>query len=425
MKTNKIQIPLICAGFLLTGAIVSTDTAATLPEDPDSFLTFLERHVPEDAVSATAYYDAVDPDDNKTTYADWLFETGFIDNPLTYSSTGPLVIKSGADVTTVTHRNETDLGFVRVVRMRCEPSCSDPNPDIFSVIENYPEFSDAADRENRLASVTMEWISTADGSNPSDKFVTFYAYTGADLRDVDDGMGGTIPFAPDLDGRGNKAVPGLCNTCHGGTPRMLNGDGSYPDNGNTESLFLAMDLDNFGFDPDPLRQLSRAEQESEYKKMNEVVLITHLGEEKFDAVAGISRVSAGQEIIEGWYGGPGMPEDEFNGEFVPPGWLEPNAPADAEHLYLNSVVPACRACHAQQDRSLDFATYKGFMVFKDAHKELVLRVECGPDDDSDSRDNGADDQSVMPLALQTYKIFWNTSQADVFKDHLGEVDCAD
>jgi hypothetical protein len=157
MKTSKSSIPLICTGLLLTGAIVSTEAAATIPEDPNTFLTFLERHVPEDAVSATAYYDAVDPGGNKATYADWLFETGFIDDPSAYSTTGPLVIKSGAGVTTVTHRNEADLGFVRVVRTRCEPGCGDPNPVIYSVIENYPDFEDAATRENRLASVTMEW----------------------------------------------------------------------------------------------------------------------------------------------------------------------------------------------------------------------------------------------------------------------------
>lgn len=67
-----------------------------------------------------------------------------------------------------------------------------------------------------------------------------------------------------------------------------------------------------------------------------------------------------------------MDEDIFDGEFVPPGWLPPYAPAEAEELYLSAVVPACRACHMQQDRSLDFATYEGFMVFEDAHKELVL-----------------------------------------------------
>ena len=74
-------------------------------------------------------------------------------------------------------------------------------------------------------------------------------------------------------------------------------------------------------------------------------------------------------------------------------------------------------------RALDFATYEGFIVFEDAHKELVLRIECGLDDDSADRENGDDDQAVMPLALRTYELFWETDQVEVFKDYLGEVDC--
>ena len=434
-RKKHLPVFLTCAGALFANAAVST-AAATVPTDPDTFLTMLERHVPEDAVSAAAYYAAVDPDNKKTTYADWLFETGFIGDPLDYSSTGPFSFRPDAGETTVTHKNETDLGFVRVVSTRCKPNCSDPNPDIYSVIENYLTFDDAAFRTNRLASVTMEWTSAADGSTPSDKFVVFYAYTGADSRNqIDSTTGATIPFQPELDGRGEKAIPGLCNSCHGGAPRKLKSDGSYAENGDTGSLFLGLDLDNFGFDPDTTRGLSRADQESAYKTTNQIVLITHRGTEEFDEVAGISRLPAGHEIIEGWYGGSGMPSPIFHGEFVPPGWLPPAAPEDAAELYLESVVPACRACHAQQERALDFATYDGFMVFEDAHKELVLRIECGLDNDSKSRDNKADNLAVMPLARRTYEIFWGDDpdgtrgvgggQVSVFKEHLGVVSCDD
>ena len=117
----------------------------------------------------------------------------------------------------------------------------------------------------------------------------------------------------------------------------------------TGSLFLAMDLDNFGFGSDevPANGPSRADQEAAYKQQNQAVLITHRGAEEFDEEAEIWRVPAGQEVIEGWYGGPEMLSDTFNSEFVPPGWLPPAAPAVAEELYLSRVVPACRACHAQ------------------------------------------------------------------------------
>ena len=418
--TQDLPLATICSASLLASVAFNTQATGTVPPDPDTFLTFLERHAPEDAVSAAAYYAAVDPDGKKTTYADWLFETGFINDPMDYSTTGSFAVNP--DATTVVHQNIADLGFIRRVTARCVPNCDDPNPNIYSVIENYPTFDDAALRINRLASVTMERVSAADGSSPSDKFVTFYAYTGTDSRNQLNSAGESIPFQPDLDGRGEKAIPGLCNTCHGGTPRKLKKDGSYAENGNTGALFLPMDLNNFAFDPNLARGLAKDDQQAAYKKMNQVALITHRGTEDEDEVAGGSRLPGGHELIEGWYGGPGMPDNTFNGDFVPPGWLPPAAPVGKDELYLKSVAPGCRACHVQQERALDFATYEGFMVFEDAHKELVLSIECGLSDDPKVREK-ADNQAVMPLALETYKKFWESEEVEVFKAHLGAVDC--
>ena len=413
----------------MTASIAAADNpvCADCPADPDSFLTLLERHVPEDATTAAAYYDTVDPDGKKTTYADWLVETGFLDSVTDYQEIGPLTINADK---TVVHRNEADLGFVRVMSSRCDPRCDHQNPKIYSVIENYLNFEDAANRVGRLASVTMEWTSPADGSQASRRFVTFYAYTGPGERNVVNSAGVHVPFAPDLDTRGTKEVPGLCNTCHGGAPRNLKANGSYRRKGDTGALFLPLDLDNFAFDPGR-KALSRVRQEPAYKKLNEMALITHASIEEYDEVTGVSRLPAGHELIEGWYGGPGMPNDSFFGEFVPDGWLPPAAPAGVDELYLGAVAPACRSCHAQQGRALDFGTYAGFMIFEDAHQELVLRIECGLDDDPKARANKQDDQAVMPLALETYKRFWDpatdpdtsTSQADIFKELVQNVDC--
>jgi len=416
------------AGFAVNAqAGAANPVCDTCPEDPNSFLTLLERSVPEDAISANAYYSAVDPENRKTNIADWHFEAGFIDDPSDYTPSGRITLNTGSKV--VVHQNVADLGFIRRVSTRCEPNCGHPNPDVYSVIENYGTFDDAAARIDRLASVAMELTSAADGSNPSKKFITYYAFTGTtdnlpdafkDSRDESPG----ISFAPDLDGRGKKQVPGLCNSCHGGAARALNADGTYPENGDTGAHFLPLDLDNFRFDPVRARR-SRANQELRYRKTNGIVLIDHRGTEKFDEVAGISRHPAVQELIEGWYGGPGLPNATFDGEFVPAGWLPPAAPHSAGELYLKAIAPACRSCHANQKKALDFATYEGFVVFEDAHRELVLRIECGLDDDSGIRLDGADDQAVMPLALETFKAFWETEQVESFKELIGEVDCED
>jgi hypothetical protein len=401
------------------------------PEDPNTFLTMLEKHVPEDSTTAAAYYLTVDPDGKKTTYAKWLVETGFLASVADYQETDPLVINADK---TVVHRNVADLGFVRRMSSRCEPRCNHRNPKIYSVIENYLNFEDAANRVNRLASVAMEWTSPADGSQPGRRFVTFYAFTGfLGNRNVVNSASLSVPFAPDLDTRGTKQVPGLCSTCHGGAPRNLKANGTYRGKGDTGALFLPLDLDNFEFHPDN-RALSRNRQQSAYKKMNQMALITHASIEEYDEVAGITRPPAGHELIEGWYGGPGMPNKKFDAgiePFVPAGWLPPAAPEGASELYLEAVAPACRSCHAQQGRSLDFGTYDGFMVFSDALQDLVLRIECGLDDDPNTRQNGQDNQAVMPLALETYKRFWDPatdpstaiSQADIFKEFVEIVDC--
>lgn len=413
--TQCKAIFVMITGLMLTSIFVDTAVATNRPPDPNTFLTMLERFKKENSTTANAYYAAIDPDTKKDTYENWLRETGFLQNGDPYSFSGPLALHEDS---AVSHKNVADLNFVRVVRTRCVPNCDDPNPDIYSTIENYLNFDDSAARENRLASVTMEWTAAADGSRPSRKFATFYAFRG-DNDSRNDSPG--VPFAPDLDGRGKKQIPGLCNSCHGGEPRGLK-KGIYRRKGNTGARFMALDLDNFEFN-DANPALTRTAQQPEYKKANEAVLITHRSTKKFDEVAGISRVPGGHEMIEGWYGGPGLPSDTFDNAFTPPGWLPPNAPANAEALYHDVVVPACRNCHVQQERSLDFATYEGFRVFDDAIKELVFRHECGTDDDSDGRADKKDDQGVMPLALVTYDLFWAESMDVPLKEHVGAFEC--
>jgi len=105
------------------------------------------------------------------------------------------------------------------------------------------------------------------------------------------------------------------------------------------------------------------------------------------------RVPAPVELIEGWYGGSGMPSTTFDGSFVPVGWLPPIAPANAAELYLKVVGPTCRACHIQRGTlrrgEIDFSTYADFLVYADRIEELVYR------------------RALMPLAKRTFDHFWD------------------
>lgn len=111
------------------------------------------------------------------------------------------------------------------------------------------------------------------------------------------------------------------------------------------------------------------------------------------------------ELIEGWYGGPGLPSATFNGQFVPDGWLPPNAPASASDLYLHVVAPSCRACHGQRggmrSDKLDFNSYADFMEFAPEIESLVY------------------DKAQMPLAKRTYDRFWQSAtQAHLLGQNL-------
>ncbi|NOU21746.1 MAG: hypothetical protein HOO93_08140 [Methyloglobulus sp.] len=421
----------LLGGLLLAGISIAA-TAQTPPADPNTFLTFLEHFQPEDSTTARAYYTAVDPQNKRTTVKAWLKNAGFIADEANFVSSGTPGNPGDDEARSnsfsfALYRNAADLGFIRRMFIRCSPSCTAPNPNVYTYVENYlylegaaDPYSDGKNRTNRVATVVFEWVPAADGSNPTKKFGTMYTFAGPflgadDTRDFQ----GPEPFAPDLDFRGNKQQPGACLACHGGFPQALV-NGVYPNKGEIKGFkFLPFDLDNFEYDTlDP--NLSRAAQELAFKRFNQAVLLTHKGRLSVDD-QGLTRFPAGKELIEGWYGGPTLP-GSFNGNFIPKGWREApppngsNAPAGSENLYLTTIRPACRGCHVQQGLALDLASQKGFMGHVDNVKQLVLRIECG----LSNSPPGRDDRRVMPLALLTYDRFWrDDSQVNTLKDYLG------
>lgn len=339
-------------GGASTATVFLTVTQPLLRDD-NRFLTFLNRTSPlfdEDASSARAYYAAIDPAGQRNTLQAWRNLNGF---------------NIGADAF-AEYINANDLGFTRRMFIRTDPATG----VISSYVENYPSIADAQNGVNLIATVAMEYT-VAPGQDPLDpdakRFTTFYVFDGNGNRDL----------GADLDGRGFKFVPGLCNTCHGGRPKALV-NGAYPDNGDTGARFIPWDLDTYEFQ-DATGAVSRAAQEDQFKIFNQTVLDTN-------------PTPATVELVNGWYGGPNMPANAFNGGFVPNGWLPPNAPANATQLYLQVVAPGCRACHvmrgSEQQSDIDFSSYEKFISYKPRIEKLVY------------------DESVMPMALRTFDRFW-------------------
>ena len=479
----------IAVGYSIT-ANAKTPPTVSLPtftpaEQEGNFLTF-DTSVVQNPTTAKAYYDAIDPQGQKVTFTQWLVKAGFIGKESDWHPTGAqnIVIGQPAGIygdniintdSRVIIINNADLGFVRNQFIRCRPSCTAKNPIIYTYLENYPVqtadpfgFPNAAEakaailnannnRENRIADVVFEWAPPADGSSPDKRYAQLYAYlfhkdsvTGAitESRNWPDdpaflaALNGRAndqypplfpivagdPFAPELDAHGFKQNPGVCFMCHGGDPRNLLADGSYPAKGKDSGFkFLPLDIPNLLFtsDNDAGDPLSRVAQEGQIKKYNQAVLITQGSRLGSGGVwstplgtddQGISRPTHAVEVILGWYGGPTMPSPTQNTEFLPVGWREAvhggSAPAGSEDLYLKVVAPSCRSCHFQRERDIDFGTVPNF----DAHRSDILEMVLLPECESKNPPRG---KVVMPAAKRTFDRFWLQDQDEYVKSHFG------
>jgi hypothetical protein len=149
---------------LTSGIPTAFDSSQSAFQQQTHFLVFTGSDTPgENAATATAYYNAIDPNHTKRTFPEWLVKAGFIKNTGQWHPTGPQLIAcdlgpaDGCDmpahnpdgslvygdnvINTDSHAivlNAADLGFVRNQFVRCVPSCTAPNPIVYTYLENYP-----------------------------------------------------------------------------------------------------------------------------------------------------------------------------------------------------------------------------------------------------------------------------------------------
>jgi hypothetical protein len=218
----------------------------------------------------------------------------------------------------------------------------------------------------------------------------------------------TQPFAPELDSRGAKVMPGVCLVCHGGTPQNLTSTGAYPRQGNIGGFrFLPLDNANLMFATPESDPNSRTSQQANTKVYNRAVLLTvsqQLGRDD----QGVLRQAHLAEAIKGWYG-PNMTGTTQNEHFVPAGWGgDPNSALGK--FYLGTVAPNCRTCHFNRELSLDFGTVGGFDQGSDL-LQLALLVECPVQRPNDY--NPDPNLRPMPLAHLTWQRLWqNVNNSD-------------
>lgn len=387
----------------------------------DSFLLFPNPQKQDDGslqtntlAYATAYYEAIDPTNTKDTLAEWKVANGF------GSGTGTEVNVVFGDV--------KDLGYGRRMTAR------DMGGGSYAfLVENYavaPAANYGYSSFNLDAAVARDprWhVSTnaiefspatcitgdITGCGPFVKFAKFYTFhptTGARLLEAN------------LDGRGNKAMPGICISCHGGRAYPLTpATGSPTDKalfpvigftaskkrGDVEAHLQPFDVNSFSFSTVP--GYTRADQEANLKTINQMVLCTYPKASTETAIENNCRrnVVSGEwsgkpaaTIIREAYGGNGLPKLTFSDTFVPTGW------AGQETLYNDVVVSACRTCHILRGTGtmdeLNFDSYASFSGYADQIKGHVI------------------DRGNMPLAKIVYERLWSGSEIETLANFLGQ-----
>ena len=347
---------------------------------------------------ANAYYELVDPNDERTTLADWKQVNGFDQDAGTH----------------VVFRDTKDLGYGRDMYAR-----RSDNGDLAFYVDNYvvilrpgdsanygPLNLDAAlaqDRERHTGTNAIEFTRLDPNDSNSPRVLKFFTFGPEDAN----GDQARLVKA-NLDGRGIKYMPTMCLVCHGGTMLPLNADGSFPQQSVLTAKYNRLELNSFEYGD--LDYQTRAGQEANFKQMNQWI------HQSYQEIVQRNPNTRGKwwgdfavEIMEGHYGGANLPGDTYQADAIPSGWqASATRPEGVELLYTEVIEPHCLSCHSLRgteagDRetttvngetislanAISFSSYEQFISYNDKIIEYVYR------------------RGVMPLSLRNYEQFWD------------------
>ncbi len=376
---------------------------------PDSFLLFPNPQVQADgsvqmntAAYQQAYYAAIDPTNARDTATKWKAANGF--------DTG-----SGSQITVV-FGDKKDLGYGRRMTVRRSTDGA-----LAFFVENYLIKNNGAYAYSTLnldAAVVRDtqWmvginaIEFSPGPNGGAAFPKFYNFNA---------VTGERAVFVDLDGRGEKAMPGPCISCHGGRgdalmPPDANGkqrfnlvqNGASQARGDVQAHLHPFELDSFDFSSTP--GFTRAELEAPIKTINKWILCTYPLPAPSSAPEDACRRPAlpsewqgtAADLIKSAYGGDGLPNATFSDKYVPASWVA----AGQTTLYQEVVAPSCRTCHIMRgtglQSDLDFTSYQKFSGYADRIKAHIT------------------DRGNMPLAKIVYDAFYGSTRPDLVATFL-------
>ncbi len=368
---------------------------------------------------ASAYYAAIDPQNEKDTLAKWKVANGF-------GST------AGSEVT-VAFGDTRDLGYGR----RMTGRISADGRSVAFVVENYqvdpggaygysPLSLEAAAREDTRWRILINAIEWSPGRNGGASFVKVFNF---------DPVTGKRSLKVNLDGRGDKFMPGPCLTCHGGR-----GDALVPDPnangklrfqlvhnavsgtvGDTQARMAPLEVGHFDFSP--LAGFTRAEQEQKLKTMNMFVLCTYPfapGAKPLVPATLCTRRPAdasewegtAAELLHNAYGGDTLPSTRYEDTFLPADWSQ------EQDLYKKVVVPSCRSCHilrgVKSQSDIDLMSLEKFEGYAkqnpqatppNAHLDDRIKVHVF-------------ERLDMPLAKIVFDTFWGSDNPPILARFL-------
>jgi mono/diheme cytochrome c family protein len=317
------------------GEMVQLETpdgqSKSLPR-PDHFLTYKGQ---DTRMSACMYYRSIgavgDCNDqgNMTTpisFEDWKRQNQF--KP--YAG-------NNAEVS-ANYINKMDLNLVRrmVATKKTDDAiafyvCNHPGPKGTTQAEVDQVLDTGLRDEKRVACVAMEWTVSpgVNGDVPLTKFLTF-APDGSLLPSIN------------LDGRGEKYMPGACVACHGGTQY----NGRFPDKGNPSPFlgakFLPFDTGNYYFGSS--YALTEQAQTDALYLLNQYVSETErTSKDKPD--------TATTRLVDGWY--HSRTTKTLDKGYVPEQWSNETNQPGAIKFYREIIGSSCRTCHTALGGNFD------------------------------------------------------------------------
>ena len=206
--------------------------------------------------------------------------------------------------------------------------CNAPGPEGQTQAEVDETIRVALDDEREVACVAMEWSPSA-GTNDGKPFTKFLTFA----------PDGRLLPSVNLDGRGEKYMPGACVACHGGSMYS----GRFPERGNPSpnigATFLPFDTANFRFAT--RAELTEGSQNAMLEQLNRLVQATQPPKPTHD-------------LIEGWYAHGGVAQ---NHGYVPEVWRQAESQSGgqgASVFYREVIATSCRTCHVAMKDSANW-----------------------------------------------------------------------